>query len=278
MNEFIESFKALSKNAKKIIKVVEKYEKLTENPVDNVYILDKILAEISSVAENLPDFELKESLRTWVQAKKNELKKAKEDFRFRFGRELKELLEGDGRQMSGQYPLLRIGLFTLILNFEFCEATLYFGPEIEKLRSKIPLEPRTIAEIIKKTDATLKAIKSTPEEIFKDLYDAYDRGLRLARKSFGEKLLITEVLHQFVILNQTRQFFIDPQRKNFREFSRVMLSYMLYLLKKAHFSERGMKLYIATFDATVDKRNAIWIPENEAGEGTYYSHISFEKV
>lgn len=278
MQEFIENIKALSKNAQKIIKLVGKYEKLTENPIDNVYVLEKTLAEISKVAESLPDFDLKESLRTWVQTKKDELERTREDFRFRFGQQLKQLLESDGKQMSGQYPLLRIGLYTLSLNFEFGEATLYFGPEIEKLRSKIPLEPRTVAEIIKKTDDALKAIKSTPEDIFKDLSEAYEHSLRLTNKSFGEKLLITEVLHQFVVLKQTKQFFIDPQRKNFREFSRVMLSYMLYLLKKAHFSERGMKLYIATFDATVDKRNAIWIPENETGEGTYYSHISFEKA
>lgn len=278
MQEFIENVKALSKSAQKIIKLVGKYEKLSEHPVDSVYVLEKNLAEISNVVESLPDFDLKESLRTWVQTKKDELEKTKEDFRFRFGQTLKELLERDGKQMSGQYPLLRTGLYTVSLNFEFGEAALYFGPEIEKLRSKIPLEPRTIAEIIKKADASLKAIKLTPEEIFKDLNEAYDHCLRLANKSFGEKLLITEVLHQFVVLKQTKQFFIDPQRKNFREFSRVMLSYMLYLLKKAHFSERGMKLYIATFDATVDKRNAIWIPENENGEGTYYSHISFEKA
>lgn len=278
MRELIENVKALSKNARKIIKLVEKYEKLEENPMDNVYILEKTLAEISNVVESLPDFGLKESLRSWIQTTKDTLEKTKEDFRFQFGQQLRGLLENDGKQMSGQYPLLRIGLYTLKLNFEFGEATLYFGPEIDKVRSQIPLEPQTIFEIIKKSDTELRTIKQTPEEIFKDLYEAYDRSLRLANKSFGEKLLITEVLHQFVVLKQTKQFFVDPRRKNFREYSRVRLSYMLYLLKKEHFTERGMKLYVATFDATVDKRNAIWIPENEIGEGTYYSYISFEKT
>jgi len=277
MKELIEDFKALSKNTHKIIKLVEQYEKLNANPINNVYILEKKLTEISKVAGSLPDFSSKESLLSWVNRTKEELEKIKEDFRFQFGRELKELLEKDGKKMRGQYPLLRIGLYTLKLNFEFGEATLYFGPEIEKLKSKIPLEPRTIFEVIKKSDNKLRAIKLTPEEIFKDLCEAYNRSLRLVNKPFGEKLLITKVLSEFVVLKQPKQFFTDPQRKNFREYSRVTLSYLLYILKKSTLSDRGMRLYVATFDATVDKRNSIWIPENENGEGTYYSYISFEK-
>ena len=51
---------------------------------------------------------------------------------------------------------------------------------------------------------------------------------------------------------------------------------MLYLLRKSNLLERGIKLYVATFDATIDKMNSIWILENENGEGTHYSHISFD--
>ena len=53
---------------------------------------------------------------------------------------------------------------------------------------------------------------------------------------------------------------------------------MLYLLKKSNLLEKGIRLHVATFDATVDKIHSIWILENEDGEGTHYSQISFEKI
>jgi hypothetical protein len=84
-------------------------------------------------------------------------------------------------------------------------------------------------------------------------------------------------LSEFVLLKQSKRFYVDPQKSHFREYSRAKLSYLLYLLKKSAVQEKDLKLYVATFDATVDKMHSIWIPENEEGEGTYYSHISFEQ-
>ncbi len=278
IKECAENFKALSKNTRKITKLLAEYEKLKENPSENAYILEKNLNEIKKAAGLLPDFSLKESLMSWIEHAKGELEKAKEDFRFRFGQQLKELLQKDGKQLRGQYPLLKIGFYTLNLNFEFGEATLYFGPEIEKIRSKIPLQPIKIYEMIKRYDNDLRTVKSTPEDIFRSLYDAYSRRIKLDNKSFGEKLLITEVLSEFVMLKQSKKFFTDPQKSNFREYSRVKLSYLLYFLKKSDVLEKGIRLYVATFDATVDKIHSIWIPESEDGEGTYYSHISFVKL
>lgn len=277
MNDCTESFKALSKNIRKITRLFEEYSKLKMNPTENVYKLEKNLLKMRKVAEDLPDYSLRESLVSWLNEIKGELEKTREDFKFQFGKHLKELLQKDGKKVRGQYPLLRIGLFTLRLNFEFGEATLYFGPEVEKLRSKIPIQPTMVYEMVKKYDDALHATKSTPEDILKTLHEAYCRKLTLENKTFGEKILITEVLSEFILLKQSKRFYIDPQKSHFREYSRAQLSYLLYRLKKSTVQEKDMKLYVATFDATVDKMHSIWIPENEEGEGTYYSHISFEQ-
>ena len=277
MDEIIIDLKTLIKNLNKIIKLVDAYTKIKENPTVNAYVLEKKISEIERVIKELPEFGLITSLDKWVTQEKKGIEKIKEDFRFRFGQELKTLLQKDGKKIRGQYPLLRIGLYTLKLDFEFGEAVLYFGPEVEKLKSKIPLQPETISEAIKKCDDELRAVKFTPEEIFKDLSQAYRNKLTLANKPFGEKLLITEVLSEFVFSKQSKQFFIDPKRSNFQEYPRVRLSYLFYLLKKSGLYQRGLRLHVATFDATVNKIHSFWIPENENGDGTYYSYISFEK-
>ncbi len=276
MKEIIDSLRTLVNSLNRIIKLVNAYNKTKENPVDNAYLLEKNIGEIERLISELPDFELKNRLNTWLKKEKQGVETFKEDFRFKFGKELTALFSNEGKKIKGQYPLIRVGFYTLKLDFQFGQATLFFGPEIEKIKSKISLQPKVIFETIKKYDNDLNMMKSTPEEIFKGLYKAYSNRIKLANKSFGEKLLITDVLNEYVMLKQSRKFFVDPQKTHFHEYSRVKLSYMLYLLRKSNLLERGIKLYVATFDATIDKMNSIWILENENGEGTHYSHISFD--
>jgi hypothetical protein len=276
--DIIKELKILSKNSNKIVKLLEKYNILKENPTDNAHILEKRLSEISKIADGMPDFESKRSLISRINQEKNELEKAKEDFRFKFGQELKKLLQETGKQMRGQYPLLRIGLYTLKLNFEFGEAILYFGPEVEKLKSKIPLQAAMIFRAIKNYDEELQKMKFEPEAFFKDLNKAYKNRLILSNRPYGEKLLITEVLGEFIMLKQSKQFFIDPKKEHFREYPRFKLSYLFYLLKKSNLYQKGIRLHVATFDATTDKLHSFWIPENEDGDGSYYSYISIEKT
>jgi len=276
--ELIENFKGLAKNSNKTAKLLENYMTLKQSSTENAYLLEKKLAELSKNTDRLPDFDHKKSLIAWIDQEKNALAKAKDDFRFKFGQELKILLQSQNKSMRGQYPLLKIGLYTLKLDFEFGEAILYFGPEVEKLKSKIPLHPAKIFETIKKYDEELQITKFDPDEIFKALYQAYKNRLTLTNKALGEKLLITEVLSEFVILKQSKQFFIDPRKENFQEYPRPKLSYLLYLLKKTDLYQKGMRLHVATFDATTDKLRSFWIPENDNGDGSYYSYISFEKI
>jgi hypothetical protein len=171
---------------------------------------------------------------------------------------------------------LRIGFYTVVLNFEFGEATLYFGPEIEKIRSKIPLEPGTIHSAIKKFDEDLKRTKFEPKEFYLDLQKAYKNRIIVSNRSYGEKVLLIDALNEYVLLKQPSAFFVDPKKENFREFPRISLAYLLYLFRRSDFSQKGVHLYVATFDATTDKKQALWIPDNEEGEGTYYSYVSFE--
>jgi len=275
MKELIEGFRSLIKQSGRVNKLLNTYERLKEKSVENVYLLEKKLNEILKEVNSLPDFALKNSLITWLNNEKSELDKIKDEFRFSLGEKIKELFQKENWIIKGQYPLLRLGLYTLSLNFEFGEATLYFGPEIEKIKSKIPLEPETIYQVIKKFDDSLKKIKFDPKEFYLDLQKAYKKRIILSNKPYGEKVYLVDVLDEYVILKQPSQFFADPKKENFREIPRIHLCYLLFLFKKSEYAQKGIHFYIATFDATTDKIHAIWIPDNEEGEGTYYSYISF---
>lgn len=277
MKEIIEGFKGLIKNSGKITKLLNGYAQLKEKSAENAYIMEKRLAEISKITSNLPDFDLKNSLINWLNQEKTEIEKAKEEFRFLLGEQIKALFQQDNKTIKGQYPILRVGFYTLVLNFEFGEASLYFGPEIEKIKSKIPIKPMTIYQTIKKFDEGLKKTKFDPKEFYLDLQNAYKKQAILSNKPYGEKILLINVLDEYVILKQPPQFFIDPKKQHYREFSRINLAYLLYLFKKSEFNQKSIHFYVATFDATTDKKQALWIPDNEEGEGTYYGYMAIEK-
>jgi hypothetical protein len=258
------------------VKLLTQYEKAREKPSFNAYIMEKKLDEIDRCIAEFPKCDEKEAVILWVAHERESVEKSKEEFRFAFGKELNTLLEAEGLSIKGQYPVLRIGLFTLKVNFQFGLAELYFGPEIEKLKGRLPLQPQQIFNELKKRNKEIHAFNSSPENLHDGLRKAYTRKIKDTGMTYGDKLLITEVLAEFVMSQQPKTFWADPQRSRFREYPRPKLSYMLYYLKKNGMCEKGMHFHVATFDATVDRIHSIWIPDNEEGEGTHCSHISFD--
>jgi hypothetical protein len=277
VQEIIDSLKTLAKHTSKLIKLLNGYEKARTEPVANAYLLEKKLAEIDKAVSALPNIEQTEKLHIWLNKQREEIEKLKEDLRFKFGQDLTALFKKDGKTLKGQYPVLRLGLYTLRVDFEFGEAQLFFGPEIEKIKSKIPLQPQVIYQVITACDRDIKGGPFEPEKVYHDMLAAYRRCLSVADKSIGDKVLITEVLKEYVFLRQPKKFAIDATRKSFREYSRMKLSYLLFRLKSTKAIEHGMRFHVATFDATTDKLQSLWVPDNEEGDGTHYEYLSFEK-
>lgn len=275
MKEILEELKKLSRDCNKLTKLLNSYSKLLEKPVDNVYLREKKIAEISKLFADIPDSQLKADLKTWFQNEHKELQKHKDDFKFEFGEKLKEMFQKDNIAVRGQYPKLRIAIFTLVVNFEFGEAELFFGPEVEKIKGKIPLQPQAVFEAVKKCRDDLIPKKFDGQEFYNSLLTAYKKRLGPAGKNMGDKMLIVDLLHGYVLLQQSEKFFEDPRKEHFREYPRNTLSYMLYLLRKSGIADKGIRFYVATFDATTEKKSALWVPDNDEGDGTYYSYVSF---
>ena len=259
-----------------MVKSLQAYEKISTQAVENAYVLERKITEIEKTIALISANAVPHELNAWIQSEKAMISKLKDDFRFQLGQQLKSMFEKDGLKIRGQYPLLRIGLFTLKLNFEFGEAILFYGPEVEKLRSRIPLQPQAIGDVVRQYARDMRGERFDEKKVSGELYAAYERCLKLLAKPIGEKVRITEVLKEYVFLTQPKQFNVDPSKGHYREYSRLKLSYMLYRLKLADIDAHGMRLYVATFDSTVDKLRSFWIPDNEEGEGTHYEYISFE--
>jgi hypothetical protein len=270
-----------SKTVDRIRKLTDKYARQKDTLNEgkgNVYQLVGLLNALEKECGELADPWLRDQIKIWLSSERRICDQIKDDFRLQLGRQLSGQLALSGRKVSGQYPVLRIGMYSIRFDFEFGEAVLFFGPEIERLQAKIPLSADAICNSLIRFDEELRSPPLDNDRFLQDLMQAYSRSLKIEGRPRGEKLPVLRVLAEYVFIKQSKKFFADPQRGHFKGFSRVGLSYDLYRFKKSGMADSGFHLHIATFDATTDKGNALWIPDNEDGEGTYYSYISMDKT
>lgn len=271
--------KEVAKKAGIVAKRLESYQKIKESATGglNIHILEKNINDIKKLLTNFPDGEIKSSLLKWTEAENGFIKKGKEEFRFQFGNQLKELLEKDGLVLKGQLPVLRAGLYTLKLDFEIGFAALYWGPEIQTIKAKVPLSVQEIYYTIHNFNEQIKKRASPADYFFKNLQHAYQRFTSFNNIPYGNKVLLIDLLSELVLISQSASFRADPAKDKFREYSRIQFSYDLYCLRQTAGQASSLRLSVATFDATTDKAKSIWVPDNEQGDGTYYSYIDFEE-
>ncbi len=277
MEKWVLLLKEIAEKAKIISKRLESYQKIKEQPAANTHILEKNLNEIKKLLTTFPESEIKSNLSKWTDEENEFIKNTKEEFRFQFGNQLKELLEKDGLILKGQLPLLRAGFYTLKLDFELGLAALYWGPEIQTIKAKIPLSVQEIYQTLYNFNEQLKKRTTSPQDFLKSLHQAYQRYTSFNNITFGNKVLLIDLLSELVLISQPSSFRTDPSKTKFREYSRIQFSYDLYCLRQTVSQGSTLRLSVATFDATTDKAKSIWIPDNETGEGTYYSYIAFEE-
>ena len=270
--------KEVAKKARIMAKRLELYQKIKEQPVANIHLLEKSLNDIKKLLTAFPDSEIKSNLLKWIEDENGFIKKTKEEFRFQFGNQLKELLEKDGLILKGQLPLLRAGFYSLKLNFELNFAAFYWGPEIQTIKAKIPLSVQEIYKTIHNYNEQLKKRAAAANDFYKNLQHAYQRYTSLNNIPYGNKVLLIDLLSELVLISQSTSFRADPSKDKFREYSRIQFSYDLYCLRQTPGQASSLRLSVATFDATTDKAKSIWVPDNEQGDGTYYSYITFEMV
>ncbi len=278
MEGLLELLQSLSRESQKLTRRLDAYRKLLSNPSDNALLRAKALTELGGLIRSFPESEARAQLEQWHKDESAAVELSRTEFRFEFGRQLVAGLEGSGMVVRGQLPLLRIGLFTLRADFDAGSAAVYWGPEIEKLRSGLALAPSELAPTLRKWNDQLKQKSLPPDRLLSLLHRAYQRVCTFNQLNEGTRVFLLDLLSELVVLMQPESFRLNPAREKFVEYPRVRFSYDLFRLKQAGVFAVGdaqLKLHVANFDATTEKAKALWVPDSEEGDGTHYSYISF---
>ncbi|MEL6351569.1 MAG: hypothetical protein AAFR58_07380 [Cyanobacteria bacterium J06627_28] len=200
----------------------------------------------------------------------NELRDTDSQIRRKFGGELDKALKPLGFSLSGNYPTLKTNLYTFKLDFETYKATIWFGPEQEKL-SECRLRASDVVKDLKKNIKNLET-NLNQETFTTKLKQAHHRVATDSSRSIP----ITSVLPELAFLLQKESFYQNPVQDNYRSYGRADFSYDLFRFGKFSLTQ-GMQLTVAVKQYTRRRQDFLWIPSNQRGDGTLYSHLQFKQ-
>ncbi|MEM3394056.1 MAG: hypothetical protein QXY79_03315 [Candidatus Methanomethylicia archaeon] len=277
LNEYLDKLVKQQKEMQLTIKLLRNVSKLVpvmeQKEVDELY---KVKTKLSKIDENIEKL-IKNIEEMKQMPKMSEYQKVIDNIWnkkiSKFGVMLEERLKMLGISLSGHYPTLSASIFTIELNFDEINAKIWYGPK-QELLGKLPL---SIDKIITFIENERKKIGSqfSSEEFSGYLQKAYER---VVGPKWGEPAQIIKVLVELSFLIQKPRFLIDPKRENYKSYSRADFSYDLYKLRLLPSSNPLVikpHLVVSTRENTKNRDSFLWIPDDENGKGTCFSHIIY---
>ncbi len=270
LKKILNNIKETEKGIKRLQTILKKILNLAKDPLLNVYKIEPL---IQNLEKGIKDTEFNGSgLIDIIKVLKTDTERLKKDFRFDFSQKLEELLKENGMHLHGQLPVLYTSFYRIEADYYQGKALLFFGPE--KIGG-CTLSSEEITKTIIKINKELSNNSIKEDELIQKLFKAWRNATLIQQR---ERIPITTVLIQLAILLQRRQFYQNPSKSNYRNYSRFQFAYDLYRIGKKGVKQiQGKELHLvaSTFDATRKKIDYIWIPTNESGDGVNYSYLTF---
>lgn len=242
---------------------------LRSEPAD-VIRLDKALTLLQTI--NQPDIlELLPEL-------SRELQLAQEDLGNEFGEKLRDALAQQGISLGGRGFKFDIGRFELEANFGKRFIVLRYGQDMV-----VPRVPITIEAVLKAYQNAAKAITGRNQDAkawIAQFFEAYQTARR-KRDGSNIRVNIVDCYLEFVLLNQGRNFFSEPSKRTFKDYSRAQFIYDFYeFAHYQHLAHHGqaVKAHAATKSQTDNATKSMWIVEGDTPyDGRYIADVEFVK-
>lgn len=273
--------KALLAKVRKISNEINTMKKLMTDELYNLGAnYSSILKHKNALHQHLSELpkegKINSLIEEWLNDIDDKLRETEKTLIHNFLRDLEARLDEEGLKIEGHIPNLSVSLFTLVIDKEALKASLWYGNKQEKIGS-YNLNAEMVSNEIVKNLKKLKESEFNSREFLKALYRSYEAARVVKGKSPGERVPISEVLMQLILLRQPDRFYSDPTERNFKEYRRMEFSYDLHRLDKRELDEHLLSLVTATRAYTGKRQDFIWVPSGVGSDGNYISHIQFKE-
>ncbi len=256
-----------SANAARIL--LREIDRLDADRAANLVRLQQRLSRLQATATVLQRAStVSPALEEWQTAHQDNLRAFREEQLRHFATGLQRELQAVGRDLGGHLPELRSGIYTLAIDPDGWQVTLWLGPKQENLGT-CPVSPGDVARRIAQCEKD--AGSHLDEAAF--VRRVQDALQRLQPAADGEGYVpIIALLGELALLLQNSAFRKDPRRETFHSYGRADLSSDLHRFR------RRVQLRIATRALARSREHFLWVPSDErTGDGSIYSHIRLER-
>jgi len=256
-----------------VIKPLEQALRALKDPHSNAVALYEATSLLEKPPEglnltngyNLPVAEL----RSLADAELSELE-------FTFARDLRAAFKEKGVKLDGPPSELIADLFIIKPDLRKKQVQMTFSRQPVSGK-KIKLDVAQVVSAYERARREICERKVTPDRLLAELFEAYERTLKLAGKQIGARASIVDCYRELVLVRQPLGFRKTPSKLSFVDYPKTHFAYDMLELRRRHkLTHEGHRLNLgtATIDVGSDTTRAMFLATG-ANEGQFIKDIYF---
>lgn len=256
-----------------LIKPMEQALRALKNPHTSAVALYEASVALQQPAEGLSlpkGYQaMAGSLRAFADAQVSELE-------FTFARDLRAAFKAQGIGLTGSPTRLIADLFVIEPDLRKKQVYMTFARQPATAK-KIKLDVEQVLAAYSRARRDICERKVDLKALIAELFEAYQRLLKLSGKAIGTRVGIVECYRELVLVRQPLSFRRTPSKQSFVDYPKTHFVYdMLELRRQNQLTHEGYRLNLgtATIEVTGDSTRAIFLATG-AIEGQFIKDIYF---
>ncbi|CAN5258116.1 hypothetical protein BH18ACI2_BH18ACI2_21970 [soil metagenome] len=273
LNEIRRQLSAEVKTRRDIIKPIENALRALKDPHNNAVALYEAGGTLGQPPADLElprgAAKLFTQLNTLADAHLSELE-------FTFARDLRAAFKERGLKLAGEPAALIVDLFVIKPDLRRKQVEITFSRQ-PVTGKKIKLDVAQVVSAYERARRDICERKVDYGELLQEIFQAYERTLKLAGKQIGTRMGIVDCYRELVLVQQPLAFRRTPSKNSFKDYPKSHFAYdMLQLrrLSKLNHDKWRLNLGVATIDVGNDSTRAMFLATG-ATEGQFIKDLYF---
>jgi hypothetical protein len=259
-----------------VIKPLENALRALKDPHKNAVDL----AEAHTALEIPPiELELPNNYNQSIQQLKEIADENLAELEFTFARDLRAAFAEKGITLGGNSASeMTAELFVIKVDMRRKQVDMTFSrqPVTDK---KIKLNVEQVVAVYERAKKDICERNVDLKTLLGELFEAYNRVLRLSEKSIGTRTIIVDCYRELIMVRQPASFRKTPSKQKFVDYPKTHFAFDMMQLRKnqaMNFDGHRLNLGTATIDVGSDSAKAMFLA-TDANEGQFIQHLYFTK-
>jgi len=256
-----------------VLKPIEQAMRALRDPHNNAVALSEAVAALENTPPEL-------GLPTGADKLFKELQALAEkhlsELEFTFVRDLREAFKEIKIVLAGEPNALVAELFVIKPDIRRKQVEMTFSRQPVSGK-KIKLDVAQVVSAYERARREICERKTDYDELIKEVYEAYERTLKLAGKPPGARMSIVDCYRELVLVRQPLSFRKTPSKNSFKDYPKTHFAYdMLELRRQNKLNYNGLRMNLgtSTIDVGGDTARVMFLA-TEATQGQFIKDLYF---